>query len=98
MRGRNAQLTRIFRLLQALDGAPKGFTAAELRARLEDQGHPVTQRTIYRDLLAIQDAGFPLVCSGDEVEASGQPSRYSLMKKTRLHRLVLEVGVVPNAA
>ena len=52
---RYQQVVRQWRLLQRLEGATDGINVADL-ANLEGVG----QRNIYRDLEALQDAGFPV--------------------------------------
>lgn len=52
---RGDQLARQWRLLRRIESGPRGYTAAEL-AELEGIG----LRTAYRDLEALQEAGFPL--------------------------------------
>jgi len=60
MTGRNTQVSRIYRILDILDGLPDGLSVSELRTRLADRGHEASKRTIYRDLEALEQAGFPL--------------------------------------
>jgi predicted DNA-binding transcriptional regulator YafY len=54
---RGRQLIRQWRLLRAIEVSRQGRTAAELHNEVADLGSP---RTIYRDLEALQGAGFPL--------------------------------------
>lgn len=54
---RGEQLARQWRILRHIDSKTNGLTAAELA---ELTSYP--QRTIYRDLEALQSAGFPLYC------------------------------------
>jgi len=51
---RGAQLTRQWKILRLLESRRRGLTAAEISAELD-----ATRRTVYRDLEAIQEAGFP---------------------------------------
>ena len=60
MHGRNTQVARIYRILNLLEGSPQGLSATELRERLGERDVEVSKRTIYRDLEALSDAGFPL--------------------------------------
>jgi predicted DNA-binding transcriptional regulator YafY len=53
--GRLDQLQRTWKLLATIDGAPRGATVGELARHLG-----VSVRTVYRDLLALGAAGFPL--------------------------------------
>ncbi|MBI3072999.1 MAG: transcriptional regulator [Deltaproteobacteria bacterium] len=52
---REAQLTRTWQLITSLDHHQNGLTVEELRDELR-----VTERTVYRDLAALQEAGFPI--------------------------------------
>ncbi|MEO8678617.1 MAG: WYL domain-containing protein [Vicinamibacterales bacterium] len=53
---RNAEVIRQWKLLLHLDGLAHGRSVDELAAELS-----VTKRTVWRDLAALQEAGFPLV-------------------------------------
>lgn len=52
---RGAEVVRQWTILQAIDGARMGLSVAALARRTS-----VTKRTIWRDLAALQEAGFPL--------------------------------------
>lgn len=52
---RNAEVIRQWRILQRLDAARHGVSVDELASELQ-----VTKRTIWRDMSALQEAGFPL--------------------------------------
>ena len=52
---RGTQLARQWKILRLLESRKRGLTAAELSVDLD-----VPMRTIYRDLEAIQEAGFPV--------------------------------------
>ena len=52
---RGDQLARQLRVIRAIEASPNGLTVAEI-AKREETGI----RTIYRDLEALQAAGFPL--------------------------------------
>jgi len=54
---RGAQFVRQWRILRLLEGSRRGLTAAEVRSALEEI---CSARTIYRDLIVLQEAGFPL--------------------------------------
>jgi predicted DNA-binding transcriptional regulator YafY len=53
---RNAEVIRQWKILRTLEGTRQGETVAAL-SRLCD----VTQRTVWRDLAALQEVGFPLI-------------------------------------
>jgi predicted DNA-binding transcriptional regulator YafY len=52
---RGDQLARQWRILRTIESKKQGTTVAELAS--QEDCHP---RTIWRDLAAIQEAGFPL--------------------------------------
>lgn len=52
---REAQLTRTWQLISMLDNHQAGMTVEEIRDELD-----VTERTVYRDLAALQAAGFAI--------------------------------------
>ncbi len=52
---RGDQLARQWRIIRAIEASPNGLTVAEIAQRGE-----IGFRTIYRDLEALQAAGFPL--------------------------------------
>lgn len=52
---RGEQLARQWRVIRSIEASPKGLTVAELAER-----ERIGPRTIYRDLEALQEAGFPL--------------------------------------
>lgn len=60
---RGSQMARQWRLLRLIESRRHGITAADLARELE-----IPLRTVYRDLEAIQEAGFPLY---SERDASG---------------------------
>ncbi len=89
MKGRNAQVSRLYKILSVMEGAPHGLTASDLVARLHDWGFEVTKRTVYRDLEALRAAGFPLDERGKSDE---QGTRWTLERNARVTQyLVLNV-------
>ena len=82
MPGRNSQVARIYSIVQILDGAPQGLTVKDLMERVIDRGHEAKQRTIYRDLDLLSQAGFPLTSekSGTDTNAT----RWKLERWTRV--------------
>ena len=52
---RGSQIARQWKIIRFLEASHRGITASDLSERLE-----VPVRTVYRDLEAIQDAGFPI--------------------------------------
>lgn len=63
--GRLDQLQRTWRLLSLLDSHPRGRSVGELSVALG-----VSVRTVYRDLAALQAAGFPFYCERTTREVS----------------------------
>ncbi len=73
---RGEQLARQWRILRTIESRNHGATVAELA---EQEGcHP---RTMWRDLSAIQEAGFPLYSE----KAEGQKSRFSFVEGYKFH-------------
>ena len=87
MKGRNAQVSRVYRMLNILEGAPHGLSPSELESRLKERGFDVSTRTIYRDLEALRAAGFPMNESG---KSDKMGTRWTLERVTKVsHYLVL---------
>lgn len=58
-KGRNEQVARVVAEIQILSSHPAGLSTPEIHARISEQ-FEVSLRTVYRDLEAIERAGFPL--------------------------------------
>jgi predicted DNA-binding transcriptional regulator YafY len=87
MKGRNAQVARIYLIINILEGAPHGLSVSDLKDRLASRDYEVAKRTVYRDLDALRDAGFPLHETGQD-EVNGV--RWSLERNSKIsHYLVL---------
>lgn len=54
---RGTQFIRQWRLLRVLEGSRKGMSVVQLRGAIEESQ---STRTLYRDLLVLQGAGFPI--------------------------------------
>jgi hypothetical protein len=67
---RGTQLARQWKIVRLLEARKKGLTAEDLSSYLD-----VPVRTIYRDLNAIQEAGFPIY-----TERMGRRSHWKLME------------------
>lgn len=88
MPGRNAQVARIYTILNLLEGTPQGLSAKEIRARAIERGHEASQRTIYRDLEALSASGFPLFPQG-EGSTDSPATRWVLEKTARIDRYLV---------
>ncbi len=62
---RGDQLVRQWRIIQLLENRKKGYSVAELSAKLE-----TAKRNVYRDLDALQSAGFPLYSEHEDGRSS----------------------------
>lgn len=58
---RNSQVARFYKILILLETSRAGFSVRELKDSLEERGLEVTERTIYRDLEGLRQAGFPII-------------------------------------
>lgn len=87
MPGRNAQVARIYVILDMLEQSSGGLSAAEIAKRIESKGHRATKRTVYRDLEALSQAGFPLF-PHDEKSDEGA-TRWVLEKKARVNQYLV---------
>lgn len=90
MSGRNSQVTRIYSVLNLLEGAPHGLTVADICHRISEAGHKISKRTVYRDLEALEAAGFPLSATEEKSDQGG--SRWKMEKTKQINQyLVLSV-------
>lgn len=62
MAGRNTQVARILKIIHLLEINPQGFTVAELTTKIQGYGYNEQERTIRRDLEAV-NVVFPLIDS-----------------------------------
>lgn len=72
---RGEQLVRQWRILRTIEASRQGVTVAELAA-----AEGCHSRTIWRDLAAIQEAGFPLYSERD-----GSQNRYAFVEGYKFH-------------
>lgn len=77
---RNDQVTRLFFLIHTLEGAPHGLTSKELLSRAQARGFDVQERTIYRDLEALETT-FPFEYN---IDPSTNAKRWVLGKHARV--------------
>lgn len=66
---RNEQASRILRIINILEQSSEGLRVPEIMTKLNDQGFACTRRTVYRDLEAIQNCGFPVENSDSGAES-----------------------------
>ena len=81
---RNDQVSRIYAVLGLLEGAPHGLTVAEIWERLKDRDFEASKRTLYRDLEALSQAGFPLYSEGEETT-----QRWLLQRTTKIGQYLI---------
>lgn len=74
MSGRNVQVARILKIIHILEINPQGFTVAELTSKIQGYGYNEQERTIRRDLEAVDEI-FPLITK--EIEGQRE-KRYKL--------------------
>ena len=101
MAGRNSQIARILTLLDVLDCSTEGHTVSELWERLSSRGHDAGKRTVYRDLEALSQAGFPLMPDGEEsaiqkwkLERNTRINQYLVLSARELFALFLARGAL----
>ena len=81
MSGRNSQVARIYRIMQLIEGSRFGLTVSEITDMMTGRGYDVQKRTVYRDLEALQAAGFPLETKDN---ADENASRWTLERDARV--------------
>ena len=72
---RGRQLTRQWRILQKLVASPTGVTIDEMVDAVD-----CCRRTLYRDLNALQEAGFPLY----NPDSGGKKSCWAILRNDRM--------------
>ncbi len=72
MSGRNGQVSRFYCILNILEASNYGLTADQIWERVKEAGHKASKRTIYRDIEALQQSGFPLSNPNDSVQEGAQ--------------------------
>lgn len=77
---RNDQVTRLFFLIHTLEGAPHGLTPKDLLSKATARGFTLTERTIYRDLEALE-AAFPFEFN---IDPDTNAKRWKLGKHARV--------------
>jgi predicted DNA-binding transcriptional regulator YafY len=96
---RNQQVTRIYAVLALLETHPEGLQAKELWSNLELQRHKVSKRTVYRDLEALEAAGFPVVRQGEgsaeiwKIDSGTKVGRYLTLSARELLGLYFARGL-----
>ena len=81
MSGRNSQVARIYRIMQLIEGSRFGLTVAEITEMMLERGYDVQKRTVYRDLEALQAAGFPLE---NNLTSDDQAFRWTMERDARV--------------
>lgn len=88
MPGRNAQVSRIYSILNLLEGSPHGLSVLEITSKMKERGHEASKRTIYRDLEALNAAGFPLFPT-EETTDDSSATRWVLEKTARINQYLV---------
>ena len=68
MSARNQQVSRIYKILKFLELSPQGLTIQQIYDKIKND-FEVEKRTVYRDIEAIEKAGFPLSQDADILDA-----------------------------
>src|SRR5579885_3097757 len=79
---RNEQVSRIYAVLNILEGAPQGLSIPEILERVRSRGHETDKRTIYRDIQELSQTGFPL--TEDEEKTEKNATRWKLDRTTKV--------------
>lgn len=87
MPGRNAQVARIYSILNLLEGSPQGLTVGEITERIHPRGHQASKRTVYRDLEALSAAGFPLFPQDEGGDQTA--TRWVLQRNARISQYLV---------
>ena len=87
MAGRNSQVARLYAILKVMEGSTQGLTVREIHAALESRGHELGKRTVYRDLEALSQAGFPLF--PDETSEDTEAARWKLEQNTKISQYLV---------
>ena len=88
MPGRNSQVSRIYAILNLLEGNTHGLSVSEITSRMKERGHGASTRTIYRDLEALNSAGFPLFPKKDE-GGDDSATRWTLERTARINQYLV---------
>lgn len=102
MAGRNSQVARILCILDLLDSTPGGLSVAEVHAKVTERGHEAEKRTVYRDIEALSQAGFPLFPNGGanesgirwKLDRSARVGQYLVLSARELFALFIARGAL----
>jgi predicted DNA-binding transcriptional regulator YafY len=100
---RNAQVSRIYKILTLLESTKVGMSIRDLHARIQDHDE-VTDRTVRRDIEALEAAGFPVERlsnptdpqAGDlfRIEASVKVAKHLTLSARELFALYMARGML----
>ena len=100
---RNAQVSRIYKILTLLESTRQGMTVKELHERIQDHDE-VTDRTVRRDIEALEASGFPVERisnpedpqAGDRfrIESSVKVARHLTLSARELFALYMTRGML----
>jgi predicted DNA-binding transcriptional regulator YafY len=100
---RNAQVSRIYKILTLLESTKQGMTIKDIHARIQEHDE-VTDRTVRRDIEALEASGFPVARmanpedpqSGDRfrIEASVKVAKHLTLTARELFALYMARGML----
>lgn len=83
---RNDTVSRILKVIHLLEVHPSGLSVKELRQKLDEQGYKASERTIYRDIEALEMLRLPVIREENPNQA-GQ-SRLRLESVASIHQKI----------
>ena len=81
---RNGQVVRIYHVISVLENSRYGVTVKEIWDKLKEQGFDCSERTVYRDLQALQQTHFPLSSSKDQSDETSGAEKWKLEKHAKV--------------
>ena len=91
MSGRNNQVIRIYMILQILEQARNGYSVTQISSKLKERDNSyqdTSTRTIYRDLEALQAAGFPLERK-EQKDTESTAQKWTMQKTTSVNQYLV---------
>jgi predicted DNA-binding transcriptional regulator YafY len=91
---RGDQVTRIYKIISILEGNSHGLTVKEIHERVKDQ-FDATERTVRRDLQAIESFSFPLEVIEPDAD-SDRDAKGTLYKMNRSMKVAKHLTLTPG--